>query len=98
MRANEFINNVAEAKITTSIDDRDVFGYVDGVAAGMATFTWDEERQGWYSEATDVDPEYQRLGVASAIYDAAKQKLGRIIPSVDQNKDAKRFWRGKREW
>ena len=98
MRAKEFINIITESKITTSIEGHDVIGYVDGEPVGMATFEWDEERQGWYSEATDVDPEYQRLGVATAIYNAAKQKFGKIIPSIDQTVDAKKFWQGKQMW
>jgi GNAT superfamily N-acetyltransferase len=84
--------------ITTKIDGNDVYGYVDGVPAGMATFEYDRERRGWYSDATDVDPEYQRMGVATAIYNAAREKYGRIVPSYDQTPDAEALWKNKKVW
>ena len=76
----------------------DVYGYVNGEPVGMATFVYDEARRGWYSESTDVDPEYQRMGVATAIYNAAKNKIGRIVPADDQTTDAQALWKGKKMW
>jgi GNAT superfamily N-acetyltransferase len=42
----------------------------------------------------DVDPEYQRKGVASAMYQFAKELGNDVIASFDQSDDAKAMWTG----
>ena len=44
----------------------------------------------------DVDPAYQRKGVASAMYAFAKELGNDVIASVDQSDDAKAMWTGMR--
>jgi GNAT superfamily N-acetyltransferase len=44
----------------------------------------------------DVDPAYQRKGVASAMYAFAKELGNDVIASVDQSDDAKAMWAGMR--
>jgi ribosomal protein S18 acetylase RimI-like enzyme len=87
-----------QQKIEVEIDGTEFIGYVNGDPVGSAVFTYDSDRKGWYSEATDVDPEYRRMGVATAIYNAAKEKLGRIIPSDDMTPDAEALWKDKDIW
>jgi GNAT superfamily N-acetyltransferase len=46
--------------------------------------------------AVDVDPAYQRKGVASAMYAFAKELGNDVIASVDQSDDAVAMWKGMR--
>lgn len=48
------------------------------------------------ASGVDVDPAYQRKGVASAMYAFAKELGNDVIASVDQSDDAKAMWAGMR--
>lgn len=96
MRAREIIR---EDKTTPNIDVRwdgnfAVKAYVDGKFAGSAEFASDdpEGRYGFYAVDVGVLPQYRRMGVATAMYDAATERFGEIIPSEHQTDDARAFW------
>lgn len=96
MRAREFI---LENKVRPNIEIRwdgnfTVDAYIDGKRVGSAEFASDdpEGRYGFYAVSVGVDPAYRRMGVATAMYDAAAEKFGDIIPSEHQTDDARAFW------
>lgn len=96
MRAREFI---LENKVRPDIDVRwdgnfTVDAYIDGKRVGSAEFASDdpEGRYGFYAVSVGVDPAYRRMGVATAMYNAAQEKFGDIIPSEHQTDDARAFW------
>ncbi len=96
MRAREFIR---ENKTRPDIEIRwdgnfTVKAYIDGKFAGSAEFASDdpEGRYGFYAVDVGVLPQYRRMGVATAMYDAAAEKFGDIIPSEHQTDDARAFW------
>ena len=96
MRAREFI---LENKVRPNIEIRwdgnfTVKAYIDGKFAGSAEFASDdpEGRYGFYAVDVSVLPQYRRMGVATAMYDAATEKFGEIIPSEHQTDDARAFW------
>ena len=97
MRAHEFI---FETKSRPNIDiDWDgnftVNAYINGVLVGHAEFASDDPdgEEGFYAISVGVEPEYRRMGVATAMYDAAEEKFGEIIPSEHQTDDARAFWK-----
>jgi GNAT superfamily N-acetyltransferase len=45
-----------------------------------------------YAPSVYVDEEYQRKGIASAMYKFAKELGNTILPSLSQTDDAKAFW------
>ena len=97
MRAREFIR---EGKSRPNVEIRwdgnfTVKAYVDGKFAGSAEFASDdpEGRYGFYAIDVGVLPQYRRMGVATAMYDAAAEKFGEIIPSEHQTDDARAFWK-----
>lgn len=97
MRAHEFIT---ETKSRSDIEIRwdgnfTVDAYIDGKRVGSAEFASDdpEGRYGFYAISVGVDPAYRRMGVATAMYDAAEEKFGEIIPSEHQTDDARAFWK-----
>jgi len=49
-------------------------------------------------EALDlvVQPDYRRQGIATAMYDFAKELSNTIVPSSKQTPDGKAFWKGKK--
>jgi GNAT superfamily N-acetyltransferase len=62
-------------------------------AVGYATFVADGKEA--TAENVFVDPKWRRMGVASGIYDHAKQTLGAdIVPSNQQSYDGAAFWQG----
>ena len=96
MRAREFI---LENKVRPNIEIRwdgnfTVDAYINGKRVGSAEFASDdpEGRYGFYAISVGVDPMYRRMGVATAMYDAAAEKFGEIIPSEHQTDDARAFW------
>lgn len=96
MRARDFL---LENKISPNIETRwdgnfTVEAYIDGKRVGTAEFASDdpEGRYGFYAISVGVDPKYRRMGVATAMYDAATKKFGEIIPSEHQTDDARAFW------
>ena len=96
MRAHEFIT---ETKSRPNIEIRwdgnfTVNAYIDGKLVGNAEFASDDPdgNYGFYAISVGVDPEFRRTGVATAMYDAAAEKFGEIIPSEHQTDDARAFW------
>jgi ribosomal protein S18 acetylase RimI-like enzyme len=96
MRATEFIiEDTAQANINIVWDGNfTVRAYIDGKVAGSAEFASDDPdgEHSFYAIDVGVKPEYRRQGVATAMYDAATEKFGDIIPSKYQTDDARAFW------
>jgi len=99
VRACEFIS---ENKVRPNIDiewdgNFNVYAFIDGKRVGHAEFASDdpEGMGGFYAVSVGVNPEYRRMGVATAMYDAAEEKFGEIIPSESQTDDARAFWRSR---
>ena len=53
---------------------------------------------GWEGDHLWVDDRYRGQGIATAMYDFAKEKLCKIVPSQDRTDDGLAFWRGKEVW
>lgn len=53
---------------------------------------------GWEGDHLWVDERYRGQGIATTMYDFAKEKLGKIVPSADRTDDGMAFWRGKTVW
>lgn len=49
-------------------------------------------------EQLEVDERYRRQGVATVMYDLAKEILKRVYPSDAQTQDGEQFWQGKPAW
>lgn len=99
MRAQEFI---LENKVRPNIDiewdgNFVVNAYIDGKQVGSAEFASDdpEGESDFYALSVGVKPEYRRMGVATAMYDAAEERFGEIIPSEHQTDDARAFWQSR---
>ena len=96
MRANEIITeNKGRPNIDIKWDGRfTVNAYINGIHVGHAEFASDDPdgEEGFYAISVGVEPEYRRMGVATAMYDAATEKFGEIIPSEHQTDDARAFW------
>jgi ribosomal protein S18 acetylase RimI-like enzyme len=96
VRAKEFIlENKARANIDIVWDGNFIVrAYIDGKVAGSAEFASDDPdgEHGFYAIDVGVNPAYRRLGVATAMYDAATEKFGDVIPSKYQTDDARAFW------
>jgi GNAT superfamily N-acetyltransferase len=99
MRAKEFI---IENKVRPNIDiewegNFIVNAYINGEFAGSAEFASDDPdgEYDFYAIDTSVVPKYRRMGVATAMYNAAEEKFGEIIPSEHQTDDARAFWRSR---
>ena len=62
----------------------------------------DEDTTQWYSVDSEVQDEYQRRGIATRMYnmarEAAKKQGATIVPSHRQSKDAEGLWAGKKVW
>jgi hypothetical protein len=61
---------------------------------GMAQFTDHFEKSGLESLSTDVDPAYQRQGIASTMYAYARMLGNTIHPSIVQTKQGEKMWKG----
>lgn len=53
---------------------------------------------GWEGDHLWVDERYRGQGIATAMYDFAKEKLGKIVPSGDRTDAGLAFWKGKQVW
>jgi GNAT superfamily N-acetyltransferase len=49
-------------------------------------------------DQVEVDERYRGQGIATIMYDFAKELVGRIYPSPAQTRDGERFWKGKKVW
>mgnify|MGYP000428948802 CR=1 FL=1 len=46
---------------------------------------------------SDVDPDHQRMGLASKVYDWAEELTGlTLVPSLDQSEEAREFWKKRK--
>lgn len=63
----------------------------DGSPAGGATFTSDDGGKTYYSIDTYTYKNYQRRGLATAVYDFARENGLRIVPSNDYSPDGEAF-------
>jgi hypothetical protein len=61
---------------------------------GQAQFTDHFEKSGLESLSTDVDPAYQRQGIASTMYAYARMLGNTIHPSILQTKQGEKMWKG----
>ncbi len=99
MRARDFI---LENKVRPNIDiewdgNFAVKALINGKVVGSAEFASDdpEGMGGFYAIDVGVNPEYRRMGVATAMYNAAEEKFGELIPSEFQTDDARAFWQAR---
>jgi predicted GNAT family acetyltransferase len=49
-------------------------------------------------DQVNVDERYRGQGIATVMYDLAKELVGRIYPSPSQTADGEAFWKGKPVW
>ena len=49
-------------------------------------------------DQVDVDERYRGQGIATVMYDLAKELVGQIYPSPAQTSDGEAFWKGKPVW
>lgn len=49
-------------------------------------------------DQVEVDERYRGQGIATVMYDLARELVGRIYPSPAQTRDGQAFWRGKPVW
>jgi hypothetical protein len=49
-------------------------------------------------DQVDVDERYRGQGIATVMYDLARELVGRIYPSPSQTADGEAFWKGKQVW
>jgi GNAT superfamily N-acetyltransferase len=49
-------------------------------------------------DQVEVDERYRGQGIATIMYDLAKELVGQIYPSPSQTSDGERFWKGKPVW
>ena len=52
----------------------------------------------WEGDDLYVDDRFRGQGIATVMYDFAKETLGRIVPSLAQTDNGKSFWQGKEVW
>lgn len=68
----------------------------NGEHAGDVKFVRDLQEGGpWYAKEVMVPTKYRRQGIASAMYNLARTKLGKIAPSEMQTGDGEAFWNGQ---
>ena len=58
----------------------------------------DSGQPAWEGDELYVDDRFRGQGIARIMYDFAKEKLGRIVPSNAQTDDGRSFWKGKEVW
>jgi len=56
------------------------------------------DRPEFKGDQVDVDERYRGQGIATVMYDLAKELVGRIYPSPSQTQDGEAFWKGKPVW
>lgn len=52
----------------------------------------------YQSDEVHVDERYRRQGIATIIYNFARELLGQVYPSSGQTDDGESFWQGKEVW
>jgi GNAT superfamily N-acetyltransferase len=50
------------------------------------------------ADQLEVDERYRGQGIATVMYDLARELVGQIYPSPAQTQDGERFWKGKKVW
>ncbi len=62
----------------------------------------DNDKNKWYATEVEVEDEFRRKGIATAMYDMAKKIAQKskavIVPSHAQTSDAKGLWKNKKVW
>ena len=56
------------------------------------------DRPEYKGDQVEVDERYRGQGIATVMYDLARELVGRIYPSPAQTRDGEAFWRGKPVW
>ena len=49
-------------------------------------------------DQVDVDERYRGQGIATVMYNLARELVGKIYPSPAQTRDGEAFWKGKPVW
>jgi GNAT superfamily N-acetyltransferase len=87
----EFSSNQQKLKITALSNGRRL-GSAEFQNYGPAG------RPEYKGDQVEVDERYRGQGIATVMYDLARELVGRIYPSPAQTQDGERFWRGKPVW
>ena len=87
----EFSSNQQKLKITASSSGRQL-GSADFQNYGPV------DQPQYKGDQVDVDERYRGQGIATVMYDLAKELVGRIYPSTSQTADVEAFWKGKPVW
>jgi hypothetical protein len=87
----EFSSNQQKLKITAQSNGRRL-GSAEFQNYGPAG------RPEYKGDQVEVDERYRGQGIATVMYDLARELVGRIYPSPAQTRDGERFWRGKPVW
>jgi len=87
----QFGANKQKLKITASSNGRRL---------GSAVFQnyGPKDQPQFKGDQVDVDERYRGQGIATVMYDLAKELVGRIYPSPSQTADGEAFWKGKPVW
>jgi ubiquinol-cytochrome c reductase iron-sulfur subunit len=56
------------------------------------------DRPEYKGDQVEVDERYRGQGIATVMYDLARELVGRIYPSPAQTQNGQAFWRGKPVW
>lgn len=72
-------------------------GYTAARGIGFAIFHKDNKGKVYRAKQLYTDPDWQRKGVATGIYDHARDVGLKIRPSGDQSEKGKSFWKGYRK-
>jgi len=66
---------------------------------GAVIFRYDDKCDCYMADDVFVNPDFRRLGIATVMYDFARNNLDvPIKPSDTQTDDGSAFWRGKKVW
>ena len=87
----QFSANQQKLKITASSHGRRL---------GSAVFQnyGPKDQPQFKGDQVDVDERYRGQGIATVMYDLARELVGRIYPSPSQTADGQAFWKGKPVW
>ena len=87
----QFSANQQKLKITASSHGRQL---------GSAEFQnyGPVDKPEYKGDQVDVDERYRGQGIATVMYDLARELVGRIYPSPSQTADGEAFWKGKPVW
>lgn len=55
-------------------------------------------RPEYKGDQVEVDERYRGQGIATVMYDLARELVGQIYPSPSQTQDGEAFWLGKTVW